>query len=438
MTSGSLLKHLIMFAFPLLLGNIFQLLYNTVDTLVVGQFVGTAALAAVGSTSTIVNVMVFFFNGLSIGAGVVISRYYGAKDFDNLHTSVETTIAMTLAVGVFFTILGVLWVRPMLLFMATPDDVMPEATLYLRIYFAGIGGLMIYNMGSGILRAIGDTKRPLMFLILTSILNIILDLFFVIVLRAGIAGVAIATILSQFVSAALVMGLLTKTDDIYKVTWHDMGIRWPILREILNIGLPAAFQSMITSFSNVFVQSYINVFGAACMAGWSCYNKLGQFVFLPCQSMSSAATTLVSQNVGARDLKRAERGIGVTLAVSILITTIEVIFVEIFANTATGFFTKDPEVIRFGATFLRINIVFMIANCLNHVLAGGIRGMGDSKGPMFVMMACFVGVRQIYLYTMTHFVVNTPIVVGLGYPVGWMACCICLSTYFFYKRKSWR
>ena len=230
MTSGPILSQLVLFAIPLLLGNVFQLLYSMVDTLVVGNFVSTQALAAVGSTTMIVNTIVFFFNGLSIGATVIIGQNYGAKDEDGLHIAVETTMAMTFIVSVIFTIIGVAFVGPMLRFMSTPEDVIPDATVYLRIYFAGISGLMIYNMGSGILRAVGDSKRPLYFLVFTSIINTVLDLFFVIVLHAGIAGVAYATILSQFLSAFLVMLLLTKTDDIYKLTWRDLRLHRPTFR----------------------------------------------------------------------------------------------------------------------------------------------------------------------------------------------------------------
>ena len=261
MTEGSIASHLIGFSIPLLLGNVFQMLYNTVDSVVVGNFVGKQALAAISSTTMIVNIMIFFFNGFSIGGGVVISRYFGAKKMEDLHRAVETTIAVTILFGIFFTFAGIFMVPAMLGLMSTPDDVFPEAKVYLEIYFSGALGLLIYNMGSGILRAVGDTKRPLYFLIFTSILNTVLDLVFVIVFRTGIAGAAFATILSQFLSAFLVLMLLWRTDDIYKLTWYDLRIDLSILKNILEIGLPAGLQSMITSVSNVFVQSYINGFG---------------------------------------------------------------------------------------------------------------------------------------------------------------------------------
>ena len=263
MTEGSIISHLIGFSIPLLIGNVFQMLYNTVDSIVVGNFVGKQALAAISSTTMIVNIMIFFFNGFSIGGGVVISRYFGARKMEDLHRAVETAIAVTILFGIFFTFAGFFMVPVMLGLMSTPDDVFPEAKVYLEIYFSGALGLLIYNMGSGILRAVGDTKRPLYFLIFTSILNTVLDLVFVIVFRTGIAGAAFATILSQFLSAFLVLMLLWRTDDIYKLTWHDLRIDLSILKNILEIGLPAGLQSMITSVSNVFVQSYINGFGCS-------------------------------------------------------------------------------------------------------------------------------------------------------------------------------
>ncbi|MBQ3424624.1 MAG: MATE family efflux transporter, partial [Clostridia bacterium] len=295
MTSGPILRQILLFSLPLMVGNIFQMMYNTVDSIVVGNFVGREALAAVGSTTMIVNMLVFFFNGFSVGAGVVIAQHFGARDMERLHSAIETTMAATFVMCLLFTLLGVGTVRPMLRLMATPDDVFEDASTYLTIYFWGFSGLLIYNIGSGILRAVGDTTRPLMFLILTSLLNIVLDLVFVLGLHSGIAGVAYATILSQLLSALLTLRLLTKSRDIYRLTWTDLRIEFPVLGRILSVGLPAGIQSVITAFSNVFVQSYINHFGSACMAGWSCYNKLDQFIMLPMQFTAMAATTFVSQ-----------------------------------------------------------------------------------------------------------------------------------------------
>ncbi|MBO4235996.1 MAG: MATE family efflux transporter [Firmicutes bacterium] len=436
MTKGSILSQLIMFSLPLLLGNAFQLLYNMVDTIVVGNFVGKEALAAVGSTTMIINMVVFFFNGFSVGASVAIARSFGAKDFDRLHKSIETTMAMTLGFGVFFTAFGILAVRPMLRLMATPDDVMDEATIYLRTYMAGISGLMIYNMASGILRAVGDTKRPLYFLIFCSVLNMVLDIAFVVLFKWGVFGVAFATIVAQFISAALVIRLITKTNDVYKLTWSDLGIDKGILSQIIQVGLPAAIQSTITSLSNTFVQSYVNFFGSSVMAGWSCYNKLDQFLFLPINSMSNAATTFVSQNMGARDIKRADKGTTVAVSVSLTVTFVITLILFIFAEPANSIFTKDAEVIQYGSMFIRANVWFLLANCVGHTLGGAIRGRGDSKGPMFIVLFSFVLVRQLYLYLVTHFYANTPLTVSRGYPVGWVLCGALMLLYYLLVVKK--
>ena len=430
MTEGALLPHLLMFSVPLIMGNLFQLLYNTVDTWVVGKYVSTEALAAVGSTTMIINIIVFFFNGLSVGASVVIGQNYGAKHEEKLHTAVETTMALTFVASLCFTALGVAMVHPMLRFMSTPENVMRDASTYLRIYFAGIAGLLIYNMGSGILRAVGDSTRPLYFLAVTSVMNIILDLYFVIGLHLGIAGVAYATIISQAVSALLVLVILTKTRDIYRLIWKDLHINPKVLVNILTIGMPAAIQSTLTSFSNVFVQSYVNVFGSACMAGWSCYNKLDQFIYLPMSSMSIAATTLVSQNIGAGKEERAKKGTVSALLLAEGITLTIVVILFILARPATRIFTSDEEVVSYAAQFIRVNGWFLLANCLNHVLAGALRGRGDSRGPMICMLSTFVAARQVYLFLATRLIANTPLVVGLGYPVGWVLCCITESIYY--------
>lgn len=433
MTEGPIWKQIILFSLPLMLGNVFQMLYNTVDSIVVGNYVGTQALAAVGATTMIVNMMVFFFNGFSIGAGVVISNHFGARDMEKLHVAVETTMAATFLLSLLFTVVGVLGVKPMLRLMATPEDVFEEATLYLRIYIGGISGLLIYNMGSGILRAVGDSTRPLYFLILTSVLNIILDLFFVLVLKRGIDGVAYATVISQFVSAVLILRLLTVSKDIYRLTWDDLRIDFRVLGRIFAVGLPAGIQAVITSFSNIFVQSYINYFGSSCMAGWGSYNKLDQFIVLPMQSMAMASTTFVSQNIGAGKTKRADTGTGLTVAMAAGVTLLLAVVLHIFAPSAVRLFTKDESVIAFGVLFMHTNNFFLPVNCVNQVLAGSLRGRGDSRGPMVILLANFVVLRQIYLYVLTHYVVNSARWVGFGYPVGWMCCCVMMVAYFFHR-----
>ena len=433
MTQGSIIMQLVAFSLPLMLGNVFQMLYNTVDSIVVGNFVGTEALAAVGSTTMIVNIMVFFFNGFSTGATVVIARRFGAGKRDELHTAIQTTMAATFILAVVFTVVGLASADLMLRIIATPEDVMDAADTYLRIYMAGFSGLVIYNMCSGILRAVGDTTRPLYFLILTSLLNIGLDLFFVLVLHMGIDGVSYATIISQFISAGLTLLLLTTTHDIYRIDWKDLHLNTGILSEIVSVGLPAGIQSVVTSVSNIFVQAYINAFQSQCMAGWAAYNKLDQFIMLPMQSLAMAATTFVSQNIGAQKEHRANKGTVLSVALCLGVTGVIVVLVMLFAAPAVSLFTPDPAVIDYGVLFIRTNFVFLLFNCVNHVLAGALRGRGDSTAPMVIMLLSFVAIRQTYLFFMTRYVANTPALVAFGYPVGWMSCCFIEVAYYFIR-----
>ena len=436
MTAGSIVRQLVLFSLPLMLGNVFQMLYNTVDSIIVGNFVSKQALAAIGSTTMITNMMVFFFNGFSVGASVTIGRYFGAKDLKNLHRAIETTMAATFILSLLFSVAGVALVKPLLHAMRTPDDVFADAAVYLKIYIGGMSGLLIYNMGSGILRAVGDSTRPLYFLILTSVLNIVLDLYFIIVLKAGIAGASVATIISQFISAVLILVLLSRTSDIYRLSWRELKLDLSILGQIFAIGLPAALQSVVTAFSNIFVQGYVNFFGSDCMAGWSSYNKLDQFVMLPMSSMAIAATTFVSQNTGAGKERRADQGTVTALILTTGITGVIIALLIGFAPSAVRLFSPDPAVIEYGVLFIRVNGVFLLFNCVNHVLAGALRGRGDARGPMIIMLATFVALRQIYLFCITRFYANTPLLVGFGYPVGWMACCIIELLYYYLHRRK--
>ncbi len=433
MTEGSIWKLMLQFTLPLLIGNIFQLLYNTVDSLVLGNFVGTEALAAISATTMVVGIVVFFFNGMSTGATVLIGQIFGARESDKMHAAVETTMTLTFIIGIIFTVLGIPMVPFMLELMSTPENVMEPASAYLEIYFAGIMGLLIYNMGSGILRAVGDSVRPLLFLIFTSILNTVLDLLFVIAFHMGIEGVAYATIISQFVSAFLILVLLCRTKDIYRFSFRDMTIEKTCFSRIMRYGLPAAIQSTITSISNVVVQGYVNHFGSSCMAGWGCYNKIDQFIFLPVQSLAMAATSFVSQNIGAGKIDRANQGTKTSLVMIEGICIVLASLIFIFAPEAIAIFTSDDSVIAYGTLFLRLNVFFLCFNAINHTLAGALRGRGDSAAPMFIMIFSFVILRQIYLYAGTRLIGYNEIVVGLGYPVGWVSCCIIELIYFFWK-----
>ncbi len=433
MTQGTIWKQLIYFAFPLLIGNLFQQLYNTVDSVVVGNFVSTEALAAVGSVTPIINMLVGFFSGLATGAGVVISQFFGAKNGQMLHKAVHTTLLMTVGLGVIFTFIGIFMTPMMLNLMSTPADVFDGAALYLRIYFGGVLGLMLYNMVSGILRAVGDSKRPLYFLILSSLLNVVLDLAFVLIFHWGIAGVAIATIIAQFISAFLLLVVLARSDEDYKLVLRDLKMDAEILKRIVRIGLPAGLQMAVTSFSNVFVQSYINRFGSACMAGWTSYSKIDQFVLLPMQSLSLSATTFVGQNLGAGNLSRAKKGTRVSMAISVAITAVLTVLLIAFSSQLLMLFNQDENVLYYGNIFIRYLAPFYVICCINQIFAGSLRGAGDATGPMIIMLLSFVVFRQIYLFVGSQFF-DSIIFVGLGYPAGWLVCSVFMAIHYFRGR----
>lgn len=433
MTQGTIWRQLLSFAVPMAIGLLFQQLYNTVDTIVVGRFVGKEALAAVGSTSSIINMLVGLSAGLSTGASVVISQCYGAHDHKNLHDAVHTTISVTLLMSVLATGLGLLIVRPMLVMMSTPDDVMEQAHTYLSIYFMGFAGLFVYNMGSGILRAVGDSRRPLYFLVFSAVLNTVFDLLFVIVFDLGVAGVAYATILAQFLSAALVLFVLTHEHTAYGIRWRDIRLDVPMFKRILSIGLPSAVQQGITAFSNVFVQGYINFFGSACMAGWSSYNKLDVFILIPMQAISLASTTFVGQNYGAKKYSRARKGVTQALGMSIVITAVLAVVVILCSSTLIQLFTNDPEVAAFGIRFIALISPFYVACCFNQIYAGALRGVGNAKIPMLIMLFSFVLFRQGYLLV-AKLLGNSLTAISLAYPMGWVMCSILLA--IFYRRSA--
>ena len=316
MTKGSITKHLINFALPLMVGNLFQQLYNMVDTWVVGNFVSNEAFSAVGTVTPIINMLIGFFLGLSSGAGVVISQYYGAQREEKVRQAVHTSMVLTFLLGIVFTAAGILMTPLMLRLMKTPAEVAPEQTTYLTIYFAGVMGLLIYNMGSGILRAVGDSRRPFYFLVVSAVLNTALDLLFVLRFGMGVEGVAWATVIAQAVSALLVIVVLLRTQQAVRLIPRDLRIHLPVLRQIIRVGVPSALQMAITAFSNVFVQSYINSFGADCMGGWTAYTKIDQLMLLPMQSLALSATTFVGQNLGRGNEPRARQGVRRALAIA--------------------------------------------------------------------------------------------------------------------------
>lgn len=430
MTEGSIAGHLIRFALPLLVGNIFQQLYNAVDTWVVGNYVSNEAFSAVGTVGPIINMLIGFFLGLSSGAGVVISQYYGAHRYDKVQDTVHTSVLMTLIFAALFTVLGIGMTPLMLNLMNTPAEVFPESSAYLTIYFAGVVGLMLYNMGAGILRAVGDSKRPFYFLVVSAVLNIALDLLFVLAFSMGVKGVALATVISQCVSAVLVTVTLMRSDSSVKLSFRKLRIHFDMLGKIVKVGIPAAIQMAITSFSNIFVQSYINYFGADCMSGWTAYNKIDQLIWLPMQSLALASTTFVGQNLGINRVERAKKGITTALLMAMGSTIVCMIPVYIFAGPLVAFFNSRAEVVEYGVLLLHWITPFYVLPCINQIYSGALRGAGNSRAPMFIMLASFVVFRQIYLFIVANFISNTIIPVAMSYPAGWFLCSALTLLYY--------
>ena len=425
MTQGSIWRHLIDFALPTVVGLLFQQLYNTVDTLVVGNFVSKEAQAAVGSTGPIINTVVGFCAGLATGASVIISQRYGAHDDENLGKSVHTTIAVTFLLSLMATAVGLLIIQPMLSFMQTPADVWEDARTYLSIYFAGISGILFYNMGSGILRAVGDSRRPLIFLMLSALLNTVLDRVFVLVFGMGVDGVALATILAQIVSAAAILRTLTREKAAYGIRWRELRIDRKSMSGILKIGLPSSIQSAITAFSNVFVQSYINAFGSACMAGYSIYAKLDAFVLIPVQSLAMASTTMVGQNWGAGQKQRARESVSTAVKMSLVSTSVLGLAAFFAAEQLIGLFSPERDVVSYGVRFIQIITPFYLMITFNQIYAGALRGIGDATAPTVIMLCSFVVFRQIYLYV-TRMMNLGFVSVALAYPMGWILCSLLL------------
>lgn len=438
MTKGSIARHIISFAFPLLLGNLFQQLYNTIDTWVVGNYVSNDAYSAVGAVAPIVNMLIGAFTGLSSGAGVVISQYYGAQQKENVQKAVHTAIVMTLILSVLFTAVGLLITPYMLKLVNLHKNASDDATLYLNIYFSGITGLLFYNMGAAILRAVGDSRRPFYYLLICALLNTALDLVFVLAFNMGVEGVALATIISQAVSAVLVIVSLLQTDGWIKLRKEHLKLDKELLVKILVIGTPAALQLSVTSFSNVFVQSYISHFdvGRASpdyMSGWTSYLKIDMILFLPIQSIALAVSTFVGQNLGCKQVARAKRGVHTALCIAILSTILLMIPLMLFAPQIVGFLNSRKEVVEIGALMLHVLTPFYIFSCFNQIYASALRGAGNTRAPMVIMMLTFVGFRQLYLIVMSR-ICNEVVPIILGYPAAWLLCSLATVIYFYKVR----
>lgn len=431
---GKIWKAILWFSIPMLVGNLFQQLYNTVDSYVVGNFVSSGALAAVGQSTPIINTLVGFFTGLATGAGVVIAQYFGGNHLNKMKKAIHTSIALTLILCVLFTILGIGLSHQILVLIGSPNSVMAPAALYLRIYFGGISFVCIYNMGSGILRAVGDSKTPLYYLIVASIINIILDFVFVLYFHMGVAGAGWATFIAQGISALLVIIKLVFSKEIYKVEIKEISIDKPILKKIIEIGIPTALQQSIVSFSNVIVQSYINTFGANAVAGYTSYVKIDGFLQLPIQSFAMAITTFTGQNIGAHAIDRVKKGLRTTMAMTFGITTVGVILIYVFGEQLVGIFSSDPEVIKYGYLMARIFAAGYLTLPIIQIISGALRGVGLSNIPMYFMVGTFVFLRQIYLAIAVPLTHNIGIVFA-GWPVTWIVCMIGLLFYYF--RVHW-
>lgn len=435
MTEGNIWSRIIKFALPLALGYLFQQLYTAVDSIIVGNFVSKQALAAVGTTTPIVNMLIGFFTGLSSGASVVIARNFGAQNEKKVQDAVHTAVAMIFVLSIFATAIGVFMVPYMLKFMKTPDDVFAESRTYLTIYFSGIASLMIYNMGAAILRAVGDSRKPLYFLVVSSVVNVVFDLVFVILFKMGVAGAAYATVLSQIISSVLVLLTLTKTNGIFKLHWKNIKMHEYVMKEIFHIGFPTALQQSITSFSNVFVQSYINSFGSSVMAAWSAYIKIDHFAIIPLDSISMSITTFVGQNLGVHDVKRAEKGTKYAVILAFAATAAVTVPILAFAPHLIALFNKEAEVIEYGVFLLRFMTPFYALVAMNSVLSGALCGSGDTRFPTAIRLFSFVVFRQIYLFMVTQYT-DSFMAVALGYPLGWLISAVLGTIYYLRKKRE--
>ena len=392
-TEGVIWKQLLLFFFPILIGTFFQQLYNTVDTIIVGQFVGTEALAAVGTTGTVINLLVGFFVGVASGATVIISQYFGANDCENLSKSVHTSMALAVAGGVVIMVIGIVTARPTMLAMGVPDDIMDDAVLYMNVYYLGIIGNLIYNIGTGVLRAIGDSRMPLYVLIVCCLANVVLDLLFVVVFHWGVFGVAFATILSQLISAVLLMIRLMGTQEAYRVELRKIRFHKDILKNVVRIGLPAGIQTAIFSLSNIIIQSAINTLGTVAIAASSAAFNVEILAYDVLNSFSQACTTFVGQNYGAGQIKRCKKTMQLSFLEGAIATFVSVVVLLLSARSLLAIFNSDPEVIAIGYIRLATILPAYVFCLIYEILSGYLRGFGISLAPALLTMLGVCGIR---------------------------------------------
>ncbi|MCI8886950.1 MAG: MATE family efflux transporter [Hungatella sp.] len=418
MCSGPIFIKIVVFAIPLILSGILQLLFNAADIIVVGRFAGSESLAAVGSTSSLINLLINVFIGLSVGANVLVARYFGAHQQRDLEETVHTAMVMAAAGGVILIAVGVLLADPLLGLMGTPDDVLPLAALYMKIFFAGMPVNLIYNFGSAVLRAVGDTKRPLYFLLLAGIINVVLNLFFVIVLSMGVAGVALATVASQCVSAFLIVRCLMKSDAGYRLDLRKLRIVKHKMFSIVRIGLPAGLQGAIFSISNVLIQSSVNSFGSVAMAGNTAAQNIEGFVYTAMNAVYQTALSFTSQNFGAKKYMRMKKILIYCLILTSLVGLIMGNGALLLGRQLLGIYSSDIQVIQFGLNRMRIIASTYFICGLMDCMVGGMRGMGYSIMPMFVSLTGACAFRVIWIYTI--FAMNRTLsTLYISYPVSW-------------------
>ena len=432
MIEGNIWQGLMSFAVPIFLGNLFQQLYNTADTLIVGNFIGKEALAAVSSSGNLIFMLVGFLSGMAMGAGVLISKNFGAGDRDKLRLAVHTDLAFGLLAGAALTVLGVALTPHILRWMGTPENVLPQSTAYFRTYFYGSIALFFYNVSTGILQAVGDSRHPLYYLILSSLLNVALDLLFVGGFHWGVASAAAATAISQAVSAVLCLRRLVRAEEAYRVELRQIRLHLPMLKQIVRFGLPSGVQNSVIGFANVMVQANINAFGDSAMAGCGSYSKIEGFAFLPVTCFSMALATFVGQNLGARQYDRVKRGARIGVVCSMVSAEAIGIAVWLFAPFFIGLFNSDPQVVSYGVWDARVVSLFYCLLALNHCMAGILRGAGKAAVPMTIMLVCWCVIRVSYI-TVAVRIWKTVLVVFSAYPLTWT---ISAAVFLIYYRKA--
>ena len=434
-TEGIIWRQLLLFFFPIVFGTFFQQLYNTIDTVIVGQFVGKAALASVGGSATqLINLVVGFFTGLSSGASVVIAQFFGAKDERSVKESLHTAYAFSILGSIVISALGIGLAPQLLRWMNTPEELLADSALYLRIYFAGILFVFIFNVGSSILRAVGDSKNPLYYLIACCFINIFLDLLFVIVFHLGVAGVAYATFLSQAISALLVTHKLMTSHSILTLKIRDIRLHKNVLKSQLWIGLPAGFQSVMYSISNVIIQAALNRFGTDTVAAWSAYGKLDAIFWMVSGAIGISITTFVGQNYGARKYDRVHKSVRICLGIDSIISVILIVFLMLFRVPLFRLFTQDPSVIRIGSDMLALITPCYIFFVFIEVLAGALRGMGDVMIPTLITLLGVCVLRLIWIAVVLR-ISPTVNAIIYSYPVTWIATAVLFIIYYLYKKK---